>query len=116
MRTHIRHELARRIAEVDLLALPGHARLASPYPLSENREQIADTAWTASMTRFSFLANLTGVPAATIPVGMHDGLPLALQLMGDAWDEASVIAGAAHLERLGVSDIERPESFRSLLG
>ncbi|MEQ9319393.1 MAG: amidase [Polyangiaceae bacterium] len=116
VRTRLRQVLAAAIAGVDLLALPAHARQAAPYPLSENRVQIADTAWTAAMTRFSFLANLTGVPAAAIPVGMHDGLPLALQLVGDAYDEASVIAGCAHLERMGVSAIPRADSYRSLLG
>ncbi|MCA9624548.1 MAG: amidase, partial [Myxococcales bacterium] len=116
VRSRLREVMAAAIAKVDLFALPAHARLASPYPLSENRVQIADTAWTASMTRFSFLANLTGLPAASIPVGMSEGLPMSLQLVGDAWDEASVIAGCAHLERMGVSAIERPASYRSLLG
>ena len=116
VRTRLRQVLAAAIAGIDLLALPAHASQAAPYPLSENRVQIADTAWTAAMTRFSFLANLTGVPAAAIPVGMHDGLPLALQLVGDAYDEASVIAGCAHLERMGVSAIPRADSYRSLLG
>lgn len=114
-RTRIRETLAATMAELDLLALPAHARLASPYALSENRVQIADTAWTASMTRFNFLANLTGVPAASVPVGMHDGLPIGLQLVGDAWDEASVIAACAHLERIGVAAVPRPASYRSLL-
>jgi aspartyl-tRNA(Asn)/glutamyl-tRNA(Gln) amidotransferase subunit A len=113
VRSRLREVLAASIAEVDLLALPAHARQAAPYPLSETRVQVADTAWTAAMTRFNFLANLTGLPAGAIPVGMHEGLPLALQLVGDAWDEASVIAGCAHLERMGVTDIERPESYRA---
>ncbi|HHH28520.1 MAG TPA: amidase [Polyangiaceae bacterium] len=116
VRTRLREVLASAIAEVDLLALPAHARQAAPYPLAETRVQVADTAWTAAMTRFSFLANLTGVPAAAIPVGMHDGLPLGLQLVGDAYDEASVIAGCAHLERMGISAIPRANSYRSLLG
>ncbi len=115
-RTRIREALAEGIANVDLLALPAQQRQASPYPLSENRVEVADTAWTAAMTRFSFLANLTGVPAASVPVGMHGGLPLSLQLIGDAWDEASVIAGCAHLERMGLSQVPRPASYRSLLG
>ena len=37
-----------------------------------------------------------------------------LQLIGDAWDEASVIAACAHIKRMGVSDIARPRSYRSL--
>ena len=56
------------------------------------------------------------VPAAAIPVGMHDGLPLGLQIVGDAYDEASVIAGCAHLERMGVAGVPNADSYRSLLG
>jgi aspartyl-tRNA(Asn)/glutamyl-tRNA(Gln) amidotransferase subunit A len=115
VRSRIREQLAETMAEVDLLALPAHARQAAPYALDENRTQIADTAWTASMTRFSFLANLTGVPAAAIPVGMHDGLPIALQLVGDAFDEASVIAGCAHCERMGITALPRPAGYRPLV-
>ncbi|MCB9675708.1 MAG: amidase [Alphaproteobacteria bacterium] len=115
VRTQLRWDLAAAIAGVDLLALPTTGRLASPYPLSESRVQIADTAWTASMTEMNFLANLTGVPAASVPVGLHDGLPIGLQLVGDAWDEASVIAGCAHLERLGVTQIDPSPGYRSLL-
>jgi Asp-tRNA(Asn)/Glu-tRNA(Gln) amidotransferase A subunit family amidase len=114
-RAGLRQRLAQAIADVDVLALPAHARLAPPYPLAERGVQVADTAWTAAMTRFSFLANLTGLPAASVPVGMASGLPIGLQVVGDAWDEASVLAVAAHLERLGVSDLPLPESHASLL-
>jgi len=116
VRTQLRHDLAEALSGVDLLALPSTGRLASPYALSENRIEIADTAWTAAMTEHNFLANLTGVPAASVPVGMHAGLPIGLQLIGDAWDEASVLAAVAHLERLGVSQIPLSPGYRSLLG
>jgi aspartyl-tRNA(Asn)/glutamyl-tRNA(Gln) amidotransferase subunit A len=68
------------------------------------------------MTRFNFLGNLTGLPAGSAPVGMHDGLPLGLQIVGDAWDEASVLAVLAHLERLGISELPLPRGYVSLAG
>ncbi|MEM6786709.1 MAG: amidase [Myxococcota bacterium] len=112
-RTRLREVMAAAIADVDLLALPAHARLAAPYPLTEDQVQVADTAWTASMTRFNFVANLTGLPAAAVPVGMCEGLPVALQLIGDAWDEASVLAGCAHLERLEVTALPVSPGYRA---
>jgi aspartyl-tRNA(Asn)/glutamyl-tRNA(Gln) amidotransferase subunit A len=114
-RTALRRRVAAAIADVDVLALPAHARPAPRYPLRERGLEVADTAWTSAMTRFSFLANLTGLPAAAVPVGLHEGLPVALQVVGDAWDEASVLAVAAHLERIGVTALPLPGGHRSLL-
>jgi Asp-tRNA(Asn)/Glu-tRNA(Gln) amidotransferase A subunit family amidase len=50
--------------------------------------------------RFGGLANLTGVPAASVPCGLTaTGLPIGLQLLGP-WDgEARVLDAAAMLER-----------------
>lgn len=114
VRTALRHELARLFTEIDLLVLPTTGRQAAPYPLSENRVQVADTAYSASMTLFNFLGNLTGVPAASVPVGMANGLPIGMQIMGDAFDEASVIAAVAHLERIGVTRMPKPPAYRTL--
>ena len=42
--------------------------------------------------RFAFLANFTGVPAITFPVGYdRDGLPVCLQVMGRWWDEDKLL-------------------------
>ncbi len=111
VRDQLRLELACAISGVDVLALPSHAKLAPSYPRAENRVEVADTATTGAMTRFNFAGNLTGLPAASVPVGVHDGLPIGLQILGDAWDEASVLAVCAHLERIGVTDIGRSPGF-----
>lgn len=68
------------------------------------------------LCRFCFLGNLTGLPAASAPVGIDGaGLPVGLQLMGDAWDEATVLAACAHLERVGVAVPRRPRATASIL-
>jgi aspartyl-tRNA(Asn)/glutamyl-tRNA(Gln) amidotransferase subunit A len=42
-------------------------------------------------------------------VGLDEArMPIGLQLVGDAWDEASVLAASAQLERAGVARVERP--------
>jgi aspartyl-tRNA(Asn)/glutamyl-tRNA(Gln) amidotransferase subunit A len=58
--------------------------------------------------RYAFLANLTGLPAATAPVGRDpNGLPVGFQVVGDAWDEPSVLQVLAELERQGAAAVPR---------
>jgi aspartyl-tRNA(Asn)/glutamyl-tRNA(Gln) amidotransferase subunit A len=115
-RAELRHQTARAMAGVDLLALPTMAMGAAHYPLTEDRVGVMDSAATARTTRFAFLANLTGLPAASVPVGLCDGRPVGLQLIGDAWDEASVFAAMAHLERVGVTHIGHSPGWHDLAG
>ena len=51
--------------------------------------------------RFSPLANLTGLPSISFPVGYdEDGLPVGCQLIGRPWSEAFLLEVAAVAERL----------------
>lgn len=114
-RAALRRQVAAVLAGVDVLALPVMARFPAPYGLNETRTAIMDTGFTAGMTRFAFLGNLTGLPAGSVPVGLHDGLPIGLQIMADAWDEASVFAVMAACERAGISALPACPGFKSLL-
>ena len=49
---------------------------------------------------FTLPASLAGIPAASVPLGLApNGLPLAVQLMTRRWDEATLLALSATLER-----------------
>ncbi len=49
---------------------------------------------------FTIPANLAGLPAISVPAGLSaDGLPLGLQIIGRAFDEATVLRVGAALER-----------------
>jgi aspartyl-tRNA(Asn)/glutamyl-tRNA(Gln) amidotransferase subunit A len=51
-----------------------------------------------------------------VPVGIaDDGLPVGLQIVGDAWDEACVLQVAAELERDEVAKVVKPARSRDLL-
>ncbi|MFF3721536.1 amidase [Streptomyces erythrochromogenes] len=54
--------------------------------------------------RLSAPANVTGVPALTVPVGLDPrGLPIGMQLMGRPFDEATVLRTGHAYERTGTA-------------
>ncbi len=115
-RAALRRQVAAVFAtQVDVIALPTVNATASPYALSEDGASIFSAADTAAMTRYAFLANLTGLPAGTVPSGLVHGLPAGVQFIGDAWDEASVVAVMAHAERQGWTQLPAPPAFANLI-
>lgn len=108
LRAELRREVAEILRDIDVLALPTTSSTAPPIDDREAFEGFVDPPALDAMCRFAFLGNLTGLPAGTAPVGMSAGLPVGLQIVGDAWDEACVLQVLAHLERTGVSSVARP--------
>ncbi|HKI67469.1 MAG TPA: amidase [Solirubrobacterales bacterium] len=100
VRTLMRRRLAALFADVDVIAWPTIPAPAPPLeaPLVElpSGTHSADQA----NVRGAALANLTGIPAISAPVGLSgDGLPLALQLQA-AWGADELLLDAAEaLER-----------------
>lgn len=116
LRTGLRQELARAFREVDVIALPTTVTGAVPVSDTDMRTGFLDTKVIDGLCRFNFLGNLTGLPALAVPVGVDgNGIPLSLQLVGDAWDEATILAVSAHLERIGAAAARRPRVSFDLL-
>jgi Asp-tRNA(Asn)/Glu-tRNA(Gln) amidotransferase A subunit family amidase len=117
LRTRMRRELARLFRDIDAIAFPTTYSTALPASQSEEHYGSVDAAAVRAMCRHTFLANLTGHPAGSAPVGVDaEGLPIGLQLIGDAWDEGTVIALMAELERLSIARPVRPPYHVGLLG
>jgi Asp-tRNA(Asn)/Glu-tRNA(Gln) amidotransferase A subunit family amidase len=113
LRAGLRRELAQTMRDVDLLALPATATTATRVTDGEFDGGFIDPQAIDAMCRYNFLGNLTGLPAMSVPVGLDaQSLPIGLQLLGDAWDEATVLAAGAHLERIGIASVSRP-AFRA---
>jgi amidase len=93
-------EVVARLAGVDVLVTP---TLALP-PVrigwqEEEPDPLAQLARGARFTPFTAIANLTGLPAASLPLAWSSaGLPLGVQLVGPPAGEALLIRLSAQLE------------------
>jgi len=100
-----RHEAAtaerlnRLLADHDVLLTPGTAGLPLPIGRYEGRGAIWTFNGVGRYTPYTPAWNITGQPAASVPAGFTDaGVPLAVQLVGRPYDEATLLALAAQLE------------------
>jgi aspartyl-tRNA(Asn)/glutamyl-tRNA(Gln) amidotransferase subunit A len=70
----------------DALILPT-TPIPAPVLEGENALECA-----RQLTRFTAPFNLTGLPALSVPCGFtKDGLPIGLQIVSRAWNEAGVL-------------------------
>jgi aspartyl-tRNA(Asn)/glutamyl-tRNA(Gln) amidotransferase subunit A len=116
LRERLRRDMVEVLRSVDAIALPSTQSTALPVSEREERYGRVDTRGARAMCRYAFLANLTGLPAASAPVGLDgEGLPIGLQLLGDAWDEHTLLALSAELERIGAARPARPPYHVELL-
>ena len=100
VRTLVRRSLAELFERVDVLAWP---TVAAPAPPLDNPTvELPSGAYPADYAnpRHGGIANLAGVPAISVPVGLSsDGLPIGLQLVA-AWGRDELLLDAAEaLER-----------------
>ena len=100
LRGQMRRDYDQALAGFDLLAMPTIPYQAPPMPpAGATLKQFCEVALPMVGNTAPF--NASGHPAMTVPCGMHDGLPIGLQLVGKHFDEATVLAGAAAVEALG---------------
>jgi aspartyl-tRNA(Asn)/glutamyl-tRNA(Gln) amidotransferase subunit A len=104
IRTAIRRDLARVFDEVDLIMTPVFPTQAFPHgedAMDPFQQKLAD--------QFTATANLAGIPAISVPAGIQEGLPTAVQLMAPAFAEESLFAGAEAFE--AAHPPERPAGY-----
>ncbi len=101
LRRVLQEEFARAFERMDLFALPA-APVTAPR-IGEGSVSVAGTVsdLETAFLRFACPGNLTGLPAISVPCGLdRQGLPMGLQLIGRAFDEATVLRAAWTYENL----------------
>jgi Asp-tRNA(Asn)/Glu-tRNA(Gln) amidotransferase A subunit family amidase len=100
VRTAMRRRLAALFEDVDVLAWPTVPAVAPPLEAPLVELPSGTTTADQANVRGAGLANLSGIPAITAPVGLSgDGMPIGLQLQA-AWGRDELLLDAAEaLER-----------------
>jgi aspartyl-tRNA(Asn)/glutamyl-tRNA(Gln) amidotransferase subunit A len=95
VRRKIADDFASVFATVDALLTP-----TAPSAAFRVGERMDDPVAMYLNDVFTVPTSLAGLPGMSVPSGLSaDGLPLGLQVIGRAWDEETVLAVAAALER-----------------
>ncbi len=101
LRTTYHEEICRFMESYDLLITPQLPITAFPVELDAPATVAGREVGYLSWSAFTYPFNLTGQPAATVPCGFaSDGLPIALQIVGDWHDDATVLRAAAAYEEM----------------
>ena len=95
VRTLILRDYERAFELADVVAMP-----TSPIPAFRLGERVADPLQMYLIDVFTVSANLTGLPAISVPCGFtREQLPVGLQLTGRRFDEATLLRIADAYER-----------------
>lgn len=94
VRTLVQREFAEAFEQVDVLAGP-----TSPTVAFKFGERVDDLTKMYYADFTTIPANLSGVPALSVPSGLADGLPVGLQFMAPAREDARLYTVGAAIER-----------------
>ncbi|MGC4106443.1 MAG: Asp-tRNA(Asn)/Glu-tRNA(Gln) amidotransferase subunit GatA [Thermomicrobiales bacterium] len=90
VRTLIKQDFDKAFEQVDVIAAPTSPTVAFPLNSRTNdpyQMYLADV--------FTIPCNMAGIPGISLPCGFSESLPVSLQLLGKAFDEATLL-GVAH--------------------
>jgi len=103
VRTLIKAEFDAVLADVDALIAP-----TSPSVAFKIGAKTQDPLLMYLNDACTLPVNIAGLPGISVPCGLSDGLPVGLQVIGRAFDEATVLRVADAYERAAGFDHLRP--------
>ena len=107
VRARLLREVTALLDTVDALIFPGQAAPAVPF------ESVPMTGVMPASGRFTAPWNLLGLPAIVVPCGVSaDGMPVSIQIVGRAFEDATVLRIARAYERATDWHTRRPDARR----
>lgn len=99
-RARLHRQVMAAMKGIDGLLTPATACTATPIRGDALRYGESNLPLLERLMRYTTLANLTGLPAIAFPAGYDpDGMPIGLQVIGHAWQEAFLLRLAHVAER-----------------
>lgn len=108
LRDELKREFSAIFNEVDVLIAPTLPSLlnniGSDVVIINGKEvDVLD-----NTIRMTGPSNLTGLPALSMPIGLVEGLPVGLQIIGKAFDEKTIFSIARNIEKIVDFDVIPP--------
>jgi aspartyl-tRNA(Asn)/glutamyl-tRNA(Gln) amidotransferase subunit A len=107
VRTLIKREFDAVLADVDALVAP-----TSPSVAFKIGAKTQDPLLMYLNDACTLPVNIAGLPGVSVPCGLSDGLPVGLQVIGRAFDEATILRVADAYERAAGFAFLRPPTAR----
>ena len=100
----------------DVIVTPATGIPAPEIPPEAVAMGISDSKNSTALMKYSFLGNLTGLPGLVMPVGYTSrGLPVGLQLMGQWYQEGTLLKIGYALEKTGAFPAKKPQVFYDII-
>lgn len=101
IRTRMIRHFNNALKRVDIILTPAAGIVAQEIRKGALPDGESDLTITIEIMRFTTVANMTGLPAISFPVGYtRKGLPIGLQVIGRAWDEVNLLRMALAAEQV----------------
>jgi Asp-tRNA(Asn)/Glu-tRNA(Gln) amidotransferase A subunit family amidase len=101
IRTRMLKHFKNAFEQADMILTPATGLAAPEIKKGALPDGESDLTTTIQIMRFATAPNLTGLPAISFPVGYtQKGLPIGLQVIGRAWDEANLLRMALAAEQV----------------
>jgi aspartyl-tRNA(Asn)/glutamyl-tRNA(Gln) amidotransferase subunit A len=107
VRALIADDFSRAFAEVDVLVSP-----TTPTPAFEIGAKMNDPVTMYLNDIYTIGANLAGLPAASVPCGFSDGLPIGMQIIGHHFGEERILNVAHRYQRETDWHQQAPKEYR----